>query len=135
MAGEDRLTEPAPFDLGRAFAVLRGRRVLVVEDEYLLAEDLRQELERQGAEVLGPVPTVAEALELLATGPAPSIAILDINLQGEMAFPVADALRERAIPFVFATGYDAQAIPPAYADVPRMEKPLELKAMERIWTG
>jgi CheY-like chemotaxis protein len=99
----------------------------VVEDEYLLAEDLREELERQGAEVMGPVPSVAEALELLRSGPAPYVAILDINLGGEMAYPVADALRARDIPFIFATGYEAQAIPKAYADVPRAEKPVEVR--------
>lgn len=120
---------------GQISSSLRGRRVLVVEDEYMLAEDLRQELEDQGAEVLAPVPTVAEALELLHQGPAPDLAILDINLQGEMVYPVADALRAQAIPFLFATGYDAQAIPPAYADVPRAEKPLALRDLTQAKRG
>ena len=112
---------------GFALSSVKGRRILVVEDEYMLAEDLREELERQGAEVMGPVASVADALELLRSGPAPDMAILDINLGGEMAYPVADALRARDIPFVFATGYDAQAIPKAYADVPRAEKPVEVR--------
>jgi len=106
---------------------LAGRRVLLVEDEYMLAEDLRAEIERQGADVLGPAANVADALMFLARGPAPHVAILDINLQGEMVYPVADALRARGIPFVFATGYEAWAIPEAYADVPRVEKPVEQK--------
>ena len=118
-----------------AFSSLRGRRVLVVEDEYILAEDLRQELEDQGAKVLGPVPTVAEALELLRQGPAPDLAILDINLQGEMVYPVADALRAQAIPFLFATRYDAWAIPSAYVDVPRAEKPLALRDLAQAKRG
>lgn len=109
------------------FSALRGRRVLVVEDEYLLAEDACMELDRLGAVVMGPVPTVREALDLVAGTPAPDAAILDINLGGEMAFPVADALRARGIPFVFATGYDAEVIPEAYAAVPRIEKPLGLR--------
>ena len=79
--------------------------------------------------MLGPVPTVAEALELLSQGPAPNFAVLDVNLQGEKVYPVADALRDQGIPFLFATGYDAQAIPPAYADVPRAEKPLEVREL------
>ena len=112
---------------GFALSCVKGRRVLVVEDEYLLAEDLREELESQGAEVMGPVASVADALELLRSGPAPYMAILDINLGGEMAYPVADALRARDIPFIFATGYEAQAIPKAYADVPRAEKPVEVR--------
>jgi CheY-like chemotaxis protein len=106
---------------------LRGRRVLVVEDEYMLAEDLRADLERQGAEVMGPVASVADALELLRQGPAPTMAILDINLGGEMVYPVGDALRTRGVPFLFATGYDPWSIPEAYRDVPRAEKPVELR--------
>jgi CheY-like chemotaxis protein len=106
---------------------LQGRRVLVVEDEYMLAEDLRAELERQGAEVMGPVASVADALELLRQGPAPYMAILDINLGGEMVYPVADALRAQGVPFIFATGYNSWSIPEAYKDVPRAEKPVELK--------
>ena len=112
---------------GFALSSVKGRRILVVEDEYMLAEDLREELERQGALVMGPVASVADALELLRSGPAPDMAILDINLGGEMAYPVADALRARDIPFIFATGYDAQAIPKAYSDVPRAEKPVEVR--------
>ncbi|MCZ0961066.1 response regulator [Paracoccus benzoatiresistens] len=117
-----------------ATSPFRGRRVLVVEDEYMLAEDLRDQLEREGAEVLGPVPTVAEALELLRRERAPDMAILDINLQGEMAWPIADLLREMGIPFVFATGYDLRAIPPAYAGVARAEKPVTLRHLN-LWPG
>ena len=98
----------------------------------MLAEDLREELERQGAEVMGPVPTVAEALELLRQAPAPHMAILDINLGGEMVYPVADALRARGIPFLFATGYEPWSILEAYANVPRMEKPVELRSLRHV---
>ena len=112
---------------GQRTPSVRGRRILVVEDEYMLAEDLREDLESQGAEVMGPVASVADAMDLLRSGPAPDMAILDINLGGEMAFAVADALRAGAVPFIFATGYDAQAIPAAYADVPRSEKPVEVR--------
>ena len=112
---------------GFPLSSVEGRRVLVVEDEYLLAEDFREELEQQGALVMGPLATVADALELLRSGPAPDMAILDINLGGEMAYPVADALRAQDIPFIFATGYNSWSIPEAYKDVPRAEKPVELK--------
>ena len=87
----DAMPDRSCFD--DAASSLRGERVLVVEDEYMLAQDLREDLERRGATVIGPVPTVAEALDLLGRSPAPSMAILDINLQGEMSYPVAEALR------------------------------------------
>ncbi len=111
---------------------VQGSRILVVEDEYFLAEDLRGALDRQGAEVLGPVPTVSEALELLSNGPAPDLAILDINLQGETVYPQAEALSALGIPFVFATGHDAQALPQAYADVLRVEKPFDLQQVTDV---
>jgi CheY-like chemotaxis protein len=104
---------------------LRGRRVLVVEDDYFLADDMRAEFERAGAEVLGPVGRVKDALDLLAACEQLDGAILDINLSGEKVYDVADALEARAIPFVFATGYDPEIIPPQYASVRRYEKPVE----------
>jgi DNA-binding response OmpR family regulator len=103
---------------------LLGCRVLVVEDEYLLADDLREALAEAGAEVLGPVGSVEDAIALIAGEPSIDAAVLDINLRGDMIFPVADALRERAVPFAFATGYDREAIPERFADAPCIEKPL-----------
>jgi len=107
----------------------RGLRILVAEDEYLVADDLRRELEAAGADVLGPVPTVASALALLAVSDAVDGAILDVNLGGETVVPVAEALSARHVRFVFATGYDAWAMPAAYGDAPRCEKPVDLKSL------
>lgn len=103
--------------------LLAHKRVLVVEDDYLVAMDLVRALQRAGAEVIGPAPAVEAALNALAQA-APDGAILDINLGGEMAFPVADALTERGVPFVFATGYDSQVIPPRFTHIKRCEKPM-----------
>ena len=111
---------------------LRGRHVLVVEDDYLLAGELRSWLAGEGATVIGPVPRVEAALELLGRSPRLSLAILDINLQGRMVWPVADALMARDIPFVFVTGYDAEVIPRAYAQAPRAEKPIDLGRLPRL---
>ncbi len=108
---------------------LHDRRILVVEDEYLMAEELREALEDAGAHVLGPAPTVDAALRLLADGAAPDAAILDVNLGGERSFPVADALAARGVPFVFATGYDAWALPLAYQGAQRCEKPVDMRAV------
>ena len=81
--------------------------------------------EASGAEVVGPAASVDGALALLAATERLDGAVLDANLQGEMAFPVADALGERGVPFVFATGYDESSIPPRYAHVTRCEKSVD----------
>jgi CheY-like chemotaxis protein len=102
---------------------LASRRVLVVEDEYFLADDMAQVLAGLGAEVLGPVSTRDQALALLSSDERIDAAVLDINLRGQTVFPVADALTERRIPFVFSTGYGQASLPPAYQEVPLWEKP------------
>jgi CheY-like chemotaxis protein len=96
--------------------------VLVVEDEYLIADDIAGVLSAGGAEVIGPVGTEEKALQLVASETL-DLAVLDLNLHGAMAYTVADALRQKGVPFVFSTGYDRSVIPEAYADVPRWEKP------------
>ena len=110
---------------------LRHRRILVVEDEYLIADDMQQSLEEVGAIVLGPVPTIEQALELLGGDPHVDGAVLDINLNGEKVFPVADALATRGIRFLFATGYDAADIPSQYRQITRCEKPVNVAAIAR----
>ncbi len=109
---------------------LATRRVLVVEDEFFLADDMAEALRALGAEVVGPAPTRDLAMSLLA-GERVDAAVLDINLRGETIFPVADALRARGVPFVFATGYDEAATPPAYRNVPRWEKPFDPEELVR----
>lgn len=112
-------------------ASLAGRRILLVEDEYMIAVDLADALARLGAEVVGPVPTLERALAL-ATSPAPlDGAVLDVSLHGELVFPVADALLARGVPFVLATGYDEWVVPEAYRDVPRHEKPIDPELLAR----
>ncbi len=77
---------------------------------------------------MGPAPTIADALALVAAEPLDG-ALLDVNLRGEEAFSVADALVERRVPFVFATGYSAEAIPERHRAVPRCEKPVRAAAL------
>ncbi|WP_414470621.1 response regulator [Microvirga sp. M2] len=119
----------------RTVSTLQGRRILVVEDEYMMAEDLQRDLQQVGAEVVGPVPSVTDALRLLAMEETIDGAILDVSLRGEKAYPVADALRERGVPFVLATGYEQWALPEAYRDVPRCDKPVDLRHMARALFG
>ena len=103
---------------------LAGRRVLVVEDEYLIATSVALAFEDAGAEVIGPAPSVGQAMALIEGQPDIHIGLLDVNLGGELVYPVADALGDRGVPFMFVTGYDAPAIPSKYEDVPRLEKPI-----------
>jgi len=106
-----------------------GRRVLVVEDEYFLADDLKQILNEQNAEVLGPAPTMIEALKVINDGQPIDCAVLDVNLGGQSVFPISAALTKRDIPFLFATGYGSSHIPDEFSGVPRLEKPFISSAL------
>lgn len=103
---------------------LANQRVLVVEDDYLIAENMRLELQAAGAEILGPVANVSEAIALIKTAGTIDAAVLDINLGGELVYPVAEILAKHGVRLVFTTGYDATAVPPAFAHIPRCEKPV-----------
>lgn len=105
-------------------ASLEGRRVLVVEDEALLALDLEDGLRDVGCDVVGPAGNLAKALELVEREGLDA-AILDVNLAGERVTPVAEILARRGIPFVFATAYFGadDLYPPTVKDVPRLAKP------------
>jgi CheY-like chemotaxis protein len=116
-------------------AGLAGRRVLVVEDEYFVADDIARALRQLGAEVIGPFASRDEALGSLFAEPHIDFAVLDINLRGEPIYPLADALREHGVPFVFATGYAESSLPVAYRDVPRWEKPFDPKALADALPG
>ena len=112
-------------------ADLKGRRVLVVEDEFLLAMELDGLLSRHGCEVLGPAATVRQALALLHDQ-RPEVVVLDVNLKGERATPVAAALHDRGLPFVVITGYsDAQLSEPELRRAPRVDKPINCRELCR----
>ena len=110
---------------------LAGKRILIVEDDNILAINLADGLTRNEAKVIGLAATVTDALDLIGSADLDG-AILDINLGGKAAFPVADALADRHIPFIFVTGYlIADYIPTRHANVRRFEKPTTLSAICR----
>ena len=112
-------------------ASLHGRRVLIVEDEMLIAMEIERLLERQGCVVLGPAPTIARALALLDQE-RPDAALLDLNLNGQPATPVAAALSERGVRFVLVTGYgEMQSKEPELQDAPRVDKPVHHQELVR----
>ena len=116
-------------------ADLEGLCVLVVEDEFLLAMELEALLEQRGCRVLGPVATIDRALAVLDHH-RPAAAVLDVNLKGKRATPIAAALQDRGVPFVLVTGYsDVQLNEPELKGQPRLEKPLNrqklLRTLER----
>ena len=105
---------------------LKGLHILVVEDDYLIGYDFAATLEGLGAIVLGPVGNVDDALDLLVETAKVDGAVLDLNLGGELSYPIADALVERGIRCVFTTGYDKNSIAERFCDVTRCEKPVEM---------
>ena len=111
-------------------AGLAGKHILVVEDEYFIAADLKRALTGCEAIVIGPAGDLDDGLALLGDGPLDA-AVLDVNLDGTRSFPIAARLADRAVPFLFVTGYDGWALPDEYRAVPRIAKPF---TMHRVLT-
>jgi len=99
--------------------------VLVVEDEFLVAMDVELMLRELGCEVLGPLADLASALQA-ARAETLDVALLDVNLAGEPVTTVAEALAERALPFVFCTGYRMENLPSRYPAAPILTKPFQI---------
>jgi PAS domain S-box-containing protein len=107
-------------------------RVLLVEDEALVAMMMRDILLELGLSVAGPFCTPAEAVAA-ARDDGVDAAILDVNLGGELIYPVADALAARGVPFVFVTGYGAESIDGRFAHVPILQKPIERQVLQHLF--
>jgi len=103
-------------------------RVLVVEDEYLIRMLLEDMLADLGYSVAAAVGSIAEARAQAADGDF-SAAILDVNLEGQEIFPVADILAARQLPFVFVTGYGERSLPERYRDRPALQKPFQAEQL------
>ena len=105
-------------------------RVLVVEDESIVALDIENMLEEMGCQVVASVPRLVRALDV-ASSLDFDLAVLDINLAGEVVYPLAFRLAARGIPFVFSTGYSTSTLPPELSDRPILKKPVMLANLKR----
>jgi PAS domain S-box-containing protein len=107
-------------------------RVLLVEDEALVAMMIQDTLAEFGFQVLGPVSTASEALAA-ARERSIDAAVLDINLGDGLVYTVAEILAERGVPFVFVTGYDADSVDSRFSGIPILQKPIERESLQRIF--
>jgi DNA-binding NtrC family response regulator len=101
-----------------------GRRILLVEDEIFVVWLLEDMLADLGCAVVGPASSVNQALAII-DAEAIDAAVLDINLNGQMSYPIADALGARGVPFVLSTGYDRDTLPDNYRTFPVLQKPIQ----------
>jgi DNA-binding NtrC family response regulator len=99
-----------------------GRKIFVVEDEMMVAWLLEDMLAELGCAIVGPAAGVDQALAMIEAN-AIDAAVLDVNLNGEMSYPIADALTARGVPFVFVTGYDKDRMLNGYRTFPVLQKP------------
>jgi CheY-like chemotaxis protein len=109
-----------------------GLAILVVDDETLIAMLLEDVLIDLGCTVVGPAASVAQSLALVDGGRMIDGALLDINLRGELVYPLADVLRERGIPFVFITGNALHGIDSRYAAIPAVTKPFSSETISDV---
>jgi len=107
-----------------------GLRVLLVEDEIMIALLLEEELAALDCQVIGPIGRLDKALEI-AQREAVDVGILDVNINGNEVYPVAEVLAARGIPFVFVTGYGRQGLRAPYRDSPTLQKPFQFHDLQR----
>jgi CheY-like chemotaxis protein len=108
---------------------LSNRRVLVVEDEMMIAMLIEDMLDEFGCKLVGPATSVPRALDLIGKEQV-EVAVLDVNLDGQDTYAIADALRQRNVPFIFATGYVSTGLRPEYGDRPVLQKPFQARDLQ-----
>jgi len=118
----------------RCFMTAAGMRVLVVEDEAFLVMLIEDMLGELGFEIAGMATRVAPALSLVAALEF-DLAILDVNLDGRMSFPVADVLDKRGVPYIFATGYGSAGIDAPFKGRTVIKKPFDMDDLQRAIAG
>ena len=103
------------------------RRILVVEDEAMISMLLEDMVLDCGGEIVGPVANFVDALELAHKAEF-GVAVLDLNLNGTLSYPIAEVIRRRGIPVIFATGYGANGLLDRFSDCPTLQKPFSQQA-------
>jgi CheY-like chemotaxis protein len=130
---EKALDDKAAALAGDRLAV-NGNRVMVVEDEALVAMVVSDAMIELGYQVVGPFSRPPDAIAAVKNNDI-AAAILDINLAGTLVYPVAEELTSRGIPFVFVTGYGVESIDKRFADIPVLQKPIERETLQRIFVN
>jgi two-component SAPR family response regulator len=108
---------------------LAGCRILVVEDDYFIADTVGNVLKDIGCDVIGPFSSIEDTIQEIGDD-LPDAAVLDVNLQGRTVYPLAQALMQRKIPVLFVTGYDHSTIHRKYRSVPHLAKPVDANRLQ-----
>src|SRR6185312_4827399 len=131
-AANGRKSDEKETDADESDLLIAGNRIMIVEDEALVAMAARDLMTELGFSVVGPFSKMSEAITALKEGDIDA-AILDVNLSGELVYPLADILATGGVPFIFATGYGAESIDRRFANIPVLQKPIERRALQRIF--
>jgi DNA-binding response OmpR family regulator len=110
---------------------LAGRRVLVIEDQYLIAIEIVEVLERAGAQVVGPTGTVSKATKLISDDGF-DLAVVDVELRDGQAYTLVDALQDANVPLVFLSGYEREQLRREYRELPHIAKPFQHRQLVNV---
>ncbi|HZZ33021.1 MAG TPA: PAS domain S-box protein [Phenylobacterium sp.] len=124
------LTPPSTAALDEISAPARRGRLLVVEDESLIAMAICQDLATLGWDIVGPAASIDEARRLIEGTSLPDAAVLDVNLAGKLVYPLAEWLQSQSVPFVFCSGYEQLEDNPGYETWPRVRKPVDIHLLD-----
>lgn len=109
-----------------------GHSILIMEDDYLQAADLEGLVRSERGHPIGPAASLDEGLEIVRRAGRIDCAIVDINLRGQLVYPLVERLQRRSTPIIFVSGYDRSAIPARFADIPLCQKPVQMQELREL---